>query len=243
MIHAHRSILLRPRSFALAAFALAVAVTLVTATTAGATPLKRWQGLRWHTNTTGSVTVAQSHRALRFALPATLTSDATATYYTRCKVGRNFAAQVHYRLVVWPPANGVRVGLLVNNPDYPTQPDDSVTTERTSFGATGDVGSGENYVQNGIASGGGFIVQPTAAMRGTLRVVQHGGTITSKYRDATTGGQFVTITDSAANPAIAPDYGAPVSLGLQVWSGPPVFAGPAKVALTKFRITSGHCTI
>lgn len=237
----HRSILLRPRSLALAAFALAVTVTLVTATTAGATPLKRWQGLRWHTKTTGSVTVAQSLRALRFSLPSALTSDATATYYTRCRVGHSFAAQVHYRLVVWPPANGVRVGLLVNNPDYPTQPD-SVTTERTSFSATGDVGSGENYVQNGIASGGGFIVQPTAALRGTLRVVQQGGTITSQYRDATTGGHFVTITDSAANPAIAPDYGARVTLGLQVWSGPPVFAGPAKVTLTKFRITSGHCT-
>src|SRR6185312_5193437 len=237
----HRSILLRPRSLALAAFALAVTVTLVTATTAGATPLKRWQGLRWHTKTTGSVTVAQSPRALRFALPSALAGDATATYYTRCRVGHSFAAQVHYRLVVWPPANGVRVGLLVNNPDYPMQLD-SVTTERTSFGATGDVGSGESYLQNGIASGGGFIVQPTAAMRGTLRVVQQGGTITSQYRDATTGGHFVTITDSAANPAIAPDYGARVSLGLQVWSGPPVFAGPAKVTLTRFRITSGHCT-
>ena len=237
----NRSIIPRPRSLALAAFALALAVTLVTASTAGATPLKRWQGLRWHTKTTGSVTVAQSRRALRFTLPSALTSDATATYYTRCRVGRNFAAQVHYRLLVWPPANGVRVGLLVNNPDYPTQRD-SVTTERTSFGATGDVGSGENYLQNGIASGGGFIVEPTAAMRGTLRVVQQGGTITSQYRDATTGGQFVTITDSAANPAIAPDYGARVSLGLQVWSGPPVFAGPAKVTLTKFRITSGNCT-
>ena len=223
----NRSIIRRPRSLALAAFALALAVTLVTASTAGATPLKRWQGLRWHTKTTGSVTVAQSRRALRFTLPSALTSDATATYYTRCRVGRNFAAQVHYRLLVWPPANGVRVGLLVNNPDYPTQTD-SVTTERTSFGATGDVGSGENYLQNGIASGGGFIVEPTAAMRGTLRVVQQGGTITSQYRDATTGGQFVTITDSAANPAIAPDYGARVSLGLQVWSGPPVFAGPRR---------------
>jgi len=164
MIHAHRSTFLRPRTFALAAFVLAVTVSLVTATTAGATPLKRWQGLRWHKATTGSVTVSQSRRALRFTLPSTLTGDATATYYTRCKMGHNFAAQVRYRLVVWPPANGVRVGLLVNNPDYPAQLDNSVTTERTSFGATGDVGSGENYVQNGIASGGGFIVQPTAAM-------------------------------------------------------------------------------
>ena len=242
MISNERPILLRPRYVAAAALALAVTVSLVAATTAGATPLKRWQGLRWHTTTTGSVTVAQSHRALRISMPAVLTSDATATYFTRCRVGSNFAAQVHYRLVVWPPANGVRVGLLVNNPDYPAQPNDSVTTERTSFGATGDVGAGENYIQNGIASGGGFIVQQTAAMSGTLRVVQHGGTITSEYRDATTGGHFAVITDSAANPAIAPDYGARVSLGLQVWSGPPVFAGPAKVTLTRFRITSGHCT-
>jgi hypothetical protein len=226
---------LLPRALALGALALAVTVSLVTAASAGAAPLKRWQGLRWHKTTTGSVTVSQSRRALRFAMPSVLTSDATATYYTRCRVGSNFAAQVHYRLVEWPPANGVRVGLLVNNPDYPAQTD-SVTTERTSFGATGDVGSGENYVQNGISSGGGFVVAPTSAMSGTLRVVQHAGTITSMYRDATTGGRFVTL-------AGAPDYGAPVSLGLQVWSGPPVFAGPAKVTLTKFRITSGHCRI
>ena len=67
------------------------------------------------------------------------TADPTATYFTRCRVGHDFAAQVHYRLAVWPPANGVRVGLLVNNPDYPAQTG-SVTTERTSFGASGDVG-------------------------------------------------------------------------------------------------------
>ena len=79
-------------------------------------------------------------------------------------------------------------------------------------------------------------------MSGTLRVVDHAGTITSMYRDATTGGRFAVITDPLANPAIAPDYGARVSLGLQVWSGPPVFAGPTNVTLTKFRITKGHCT-
>jgi hypothetical protein len=241
MISPERPVILRPRSPALAAFALAVTVTLVTATTAGAAPLKRWQGYRWHTSSKGGAMVFQTRRALRIAMPSVATADPTATYFTRCRVGHNFAAQVHYRLVVWPPANGVRVGLLVNNPDYPAQTD-SVTTERTSFGPSGDVGVGENYLQNGISSGGGFIVQPTAAMSGTLRVVQHGGMITSKYRDASTGGQFVTITDSLNNPAIAPDYGARVSLGLQVWSGLPVFTGPANVTLTKFRITSGHCT-
>lgn len=241
MIFPQRPALLRPRSFAVAAFALAVAVTLVTVATAGAAPLKHWQGYRWHTSTKGGATVLQSRRALRIAMPAVATADPTATYFTRCRVGHRFAAQVHYRLALWPPANGVRVGLLVNNPDYPAQPE-SVTTERTSFGASGDVGTGENYVQNGISSGGGFIVQPTTAMSGTLRVVQHAGMITSKYRDATTAGHFVTITDPLNNPAIAPDYEARVSLGLQVWSGLPVFTGPAKVTLTKFRITRGHCT-
>jgi hypothetical protein len=234
MISPQRPVLLRPRSLAAAAFVAAVMVTLATAATAGAAPLKHWQGYRWHTSTKGGATVFQSRRALRIAMPAVATADPTATYFTRCRVGRDFAAQVHYRLAVWPPANGVRVGLLVNNPDYPAQTD-SVTTERTSFGASGDVGSGENYVENGISSGGGFVVQPTAAMSGTLRVVQHAGTITSEYRDATTGGHFVAFAD-------APDYGARVSLGLQVWSGLPVYAGPATVKLTKFRITSGHCT-
>ncbi len=241
MISPERPVLLRPRSLAAAALAAALTVTLVTAASAAAAPLKHWQGLRWHTSAKGGATVVQSRRALRISMPALATADPTATYFTRCRLGSNFTAQVHYRLARWPPANGVRVGLLVNNPDYPAQPD-SVTTERTSFGASGDVGVGENYIQNGISSGGGFIVQPTAAMSGTLRVVQHLGTITSQYRDATTGGHFATITDALANPAISPDYGARVSLGLQVWSGLPVFAGPAKVTLTKFRITSGHCT-
>jgi hypothetical protein len=241
MISPQRPVFLRPRSVAVAAFATAVTVTLATAATAGAAPLKHWQGYRWHTSAKGGAMVVQSRRALRIAMPPLATADPTATYFTRCRVGHNFAAQVHYRLAVWPPANGVRVGLLVNNPDYPAQTD-SVTTERTSFGASGDVGAGESYLQNGISSGGGFIVQHTAAMSGTLRVVQHAGWITSMYRDATTGGHFATITDALNNPAIAPDYGARVSLGLQVWSGLPVYAGPAKVTLTKFRITSGRCT-
>jgi hypothetical protein len=241
MISPERSVLLRPRRLAVGALALAVTVTLVTAATAGAAPSKRWQGYRWHTSTKGGAMVFQSRRSLRVAMPAVASADPTATYFTRCRVGHDFAAQVHYRLALWPPANGVRVGLLVNNPDYPAQTD-SVTTERTSFGASGDVGVGESYLQNGISSGGGFIVQPTAAMSGTLRVVQHGGAITSKYRDASTGGHFVTITDPLNTPAIAPDYGARVSLGLQVWSGLPLYAGPAQVTLTKFRITSGRCS-
>jgi hypothetical protein len=226
--------MISPQRPVLLAVATAVTLTLATAGTAAAAPLKHWQGYRWHTSAKGGATVFQSRRALRIAMPAVPTADPTATYFTRCRVGRDFAARVHYRLALWPPANGVRVGLLVNNPDYPAQTD-SVTTERTSFGASGDVGSGENYVENGISSGGGFVVEPTAAMSGTLRVVQHAGTITSMYRDATTGGSFVTL-------AVAPDYGARVSLGLQVWSGLPVYAGPAKVTLTRFRITSGHCT-
>ena len=241
MISPQRPILLRPRSLAVAAFVTAVTVTLATAASAGAAPLKHWQGYRWHTSAKGGATVFQSRRALRIAMPALPTADPAATYFTRCRVGHDFAAQVHYRLAVWPPQNGVRVGLLVNNPDYPAQTD-SVTTERTSFGASGDVGTGENYLQNGISSGGEFIVQPTAATSGTLRVVQHAGWITSMYRDATTGGQFVTIADPLNNPAIAPDFRARVSLGLQVWSGLPVYAGPARVTLTNFRITSGNCT-
>jgi len=44
MISSQRPVLLRPRSFPVAAFATAVTVILATAATAGATPLKHWQG-------------------------------------------------------------------------------------------------------------------------------------------------------------------------------------------------------
>ena len=173
-------------------------------------------------------------------MPASPVSDSVyATYTTRCKLSGSFTARIHYRLVSRPSNNGVRVGLLVDNPNYPANPN-GVTTERTSFGAS-DVGVGENYVQNGIDTGGDLIEHATGATTGVLRVLVRRGFIRSQYADATTSWKPRLIRDSAGDVARAPAYHGHVSLGLQVWAAPPMFAGPARVTLTRFRITRGHC--
>ena len=100
----------------------------------------------------------QTSKQLSFTLGTSGTADLQGTYYTDCTIAGAFTAKVHYTLNTWPSANGVRVGLLVNNPDYPF-PSGSVTAERTSFAASGDVSTGEKYVSNGTDSGGGFVTK------------------------------------------------------------------------------------
>ena len=126
---------------------------------------KTWGGRVWNTATTGNVTVAQGTK-LTFTLGTGGTADPQGTYYTDCTIAGAFTAKVHYALNAWPAANGVHVGLLVNNPDYGFARNGSVTAERTSFAASGDVSTGEKYVSNGADSGGGFVTLPTAATGG-----------------------------------------------------------------------------
>jgi hypothetical protein len=160
-----------------------------------------------------------------------------ANYTTACTITAPFAAQVHYGLTTWPTANGTRVGLLV---DDPLDPQAAVTTERTSFGNEAG-GPGEKYIQNASDVASGLTIQPTAATTGTLRVVDQNGTLTSEYRDATSGGGFVVIHNPQGHQAQAPDFGAPVTLGLQVWAASPVYAGPTVVTFGEFEITQGSC--
>ena len=140
---------------------------------------------------------------------------------------------MHYTLNTWPSTNGVRVGLLVNNPDSAFTPG-SVTAERTSFAASGDVDTGEKYAANGTDSGGGFVTKPTSATSGDLRVRVASGNYNMEYRDGTTAGAWKPI-------GTAPVYPGSVSLGLQVWSGLSLFTGPVKVTLSGFAISKGVC--
>ena len=124
---------------------------------------RTWSGRVWNTVQQGDVAVAQpSAKKLTFTLGTGGTSDLQGTYYTDCTIAGALTAKVHYTLNTWPSTNGVRVGLLVNNPDYAFTPG-SVTAERTSFAASGDVDTGEKYAANGTDSGGGFVTKPTSA--------------------------------------------------------------------------------
>ena len=111
--------------------------------------------------------------------------------------------RVHYNLVSWPAANSVRVGLLVNDPDYPS-PDGSLAVERTSFAARGDVGRGENYVMDAVDPGGPFQTVPDPVDHGDLRAKQKGAVITTYYKDSTTGGKWQKIGTSPAYASRSP---------------------------------------
>jgi hypothetical protein len=196
---------------------------------------KTWSGGIWNTVKQGNVTIspASSATKLKFTLGTGGTADPLGLYYTDCTIAGAFTAKVHYTLNTWPAHNGVRVGLLVNNPDFAFTPG-SVTAERTSFAASGDVDTGEKYAGNGTDSGGGFVTKPTAATSGDLRVRVASGKYTMEYRDATTAGAWKPINT-------APLYPGSVSLGLQVWSGLSLFTGPVKVTLSGFAILKGVC--
>lgn len=195
---------------------------------------RTWSGRVWNTVQQGDVAVAQpSAKKLTFTLGTGGTSDLQGTYYTDCTIAGALTAKVHYTLNTWPSTNGVRVGLLVNNPDYAFTPG-SVTAERTSFAASGDVDTGEKYAANGTDSGGGFVTKPTSATSGDLRVRVASGNYNMEYRDGTTAGAWKPI-------GTAPVYPGSVSLGLQVWSGLSLFTGPVKVTLSGFAISKGVC--
>jgi hypothetical protein len=195
---------------------------------------KTWNGGVWNTIKQGNMTISPAATAtkLKFVLNGG-GADMLGTYYTDCTIAGAFTAKVHYTLNTWPAANGVRVGLLVNNPDYPFTAG-SDTAERTSFASSGDVSTGEKYVANGSSSGGGFVTKATSATSGDLRVRVAAGKYNMEYRDGTTAGVWRPI-------GTAPVYPGSVSLGLQVWASNALFHGPVKVTLSGFAISKGVC--
>ena len=80
---------------------------------------KTWSGGVWNTVKQGNVTIspAASATKLKFSLGREGRRP-VGPYYTDCTIAGAFTAKVHYTLNTWPADNGVRVGLLVNNPDY-----------------------------------------------------------------------------------------------------------------------------
>ena len=191
-----------------------------------------WRGLVWNVSSSGDTVVKQTTTSLTVAIGTGRAAEPASTYTSDCVATGDFDVRVHYNLVSWPAANSVRVGLLVNNPDYPS-PNGSLTVERTSFAATGDVGTGENYVMNAVDPGGPFQTVPTGSTTGDLRANQKGAVITTYYKDSTTGGKWQKIGTS-------PAYTEPVTVGLQIWGDMDQLPGPVKAKFTKFKAT-GDC--
>jgi hypothetical protein len=81
--------------------------------------------------------------------------------------------------------------------------------------------------------GGDVVSEDASAGTGDLRVKQKGGTITARYRDASTNAKWRTIGTS-------PAYTEPVSLGLRVWGERDAIPSDVAVKLTTFRFT-GLC--
>jgi len=167
------------------------------------------EGVGRDVSSAGNTVVTQTSSSLTVKFGTGTTTDPISTYVSDCVALGDFDARVLYNLVTWPAANSVRVGVLVNNPDYPS-PNGSLTVERTSFAARGDVGTGENYVMDAVDPGGPFETVPTTATTGDLRAKQKGAVITTYYKDSTTGGKWQKIDTS-------PAYTEPVTLGLQIW--------------------------
>ncbi len=192
-----------------------------------------WRGLTWNVKTAGDVQVTQSPKTLAVTIGTRTGAQPVATYFSDCTITGDFDVHLHYVLNTWPAASSVRAALLVNNPTYPS-PNGSVTLERTSFAATGDVGSGENYVFNAVDSGGGFLAKPTAALSGDLRVRQLSGAITTYYRDSTTAGKWKKLGTTLG-------YPGSVTLGLQIWGDQTKLPGPVTATFSKFTLTKGLC--
>jgi hypothetical protein len=186
-----------------------------------------WKTFLWNTATTGDATVKQTATKLTFDLGTDPTDDPSATYFTDCVAIGDFDARSHYKLTTWPARNSVRVGLLVNNPTYPS-PAGSLSVQRASLT------TGESYVLDATDPGGGVVTQATSETSGDLRVKQQGDTIRALYRDASTGNKWNTLDTS-------PAYTGAVSLGVSVWGEIDVIPSDVQVKLTKFKLTRGLC--
>ena len=174
-----------------------------------------WRKFLWNVASTGDGTVTQSSTGLSMRLGSGPKDDPSSTYFTDCVVVGDFDARVHYKLTSWPPLSSVHAGLLVNNPAYPDTAG-SLSMERTS-----SVSDGESYVLDATDPGGGLLTLPTTATSGDLRVEQEAGTITARYRDASTSNKWKKLDTS-------PAYTAPVSIGLSAWAMPTRSRAPSR---------------
>jgi hypothetical protein len=138
----------------------------------------------------------------------------SAGVYSRCTIGGDFDTQVDYRLLAWPPLNGVHVSFSVGN----------LTVFRSNDGGL-----------DGLAAyfppiGGGIVAD--ARMSGTLRITRSGALVNGYYRGAT--GAWVKLNSRGGSTG-------PMNVGLSLWTTRSVVgAQEVRVAFDNFRVTRGQ---
>jgi Dolichyl-phosphate-mannose-protein mannosyltransferase len=123
--------------------------------------------------------------------------DNSARLSSLCKLRGDFDVQLHYRLVKWPPSNGVRVGLIAqeSNTDDKLIHNHLKGVERISFGSKMDFPGKPREVYAAHFNGGVYIINATRQinltndmpinsmidMSGKLRIVRSGLNTTGYY--------------------------------------------------------------
>jgi hypothetical protein len=149
------------------------------------------------------------------------------TVWLNCRIRGDFDAQVSYRLVDWPPSNGIRLGIGVS-PNTQNLP----LTSTTLLGPTGRGGGLRTIISERISlkrgvdtshpNGGEFYAAemngresrlfPTANREGQLRVTREANEFTAWYWDRV-GRLWIPTGQWTVNPDVIDDEW----VGLQLW--------------------------
>ncbi len=165
----------------------------------------------------GGATIAETNQRVEIFFPYTSVMP-SAGYTSKCTMSGDYDVQVDYQLLVWPPQNGVRVGLAATPGGI---------TERVSYGANDPSGPSEVYLRDFGA--GPFGTTGTGDTSGKLRLVRTGSTLTPYYYSSA----WVALPSGATSTA-------PAVIALNVWSDDSHFTGhDVRVAFDNFIVNAG----
>ncbi|HTE20880.1 MAG TPA: hypothetical protein VK689_21150, partial [Armatimonadota bacterium] len=169
----------------------------------------------------------EREQRLEVRLPAT--SSGEDFFYgvtTRPLFRGDLDAQVDFQMLDYPPANGVRLGIIIQGPEGgPT------ALQRTSFSERElSAGPREGYL---LHSGDELEQHPSEDLAGKLRLTRVGTTVTGYFWDAATEAwvPFASLPGTDTN----------VHISLAVWSHDRAFADQdVRVAFDNFVVNSGQ---
>jgi hypothetical protein len=167
--------------------------------------------------------IAEVNQELQFTMP----SNSSGTEFGSRLVSHfllrgDFDIHVDFSLLQWPYYNGVRTAIGLTDSPY-----DDYGVARSSLSASESSGAQEVYV----ADFGPFVLVPTQAFTGKLRLVRSGDTQTGYYSNA---GEWIPILmDSAPTSDIA--------IQLHAWSHDYAFQHQdVRAAFDNFTVTTGQ---
>ena len=187
-------------------------------------------GAVWNTQIVGTGPfVTATNQSVIITLPANSLNDPQNPVFSgglgsRCLLGGDFDAQVDFKLLLWPPDSGVRVGIVVTDAPIPA-------VERTAFGPTEALTlPREVYLTHFVDGVQG--ITATNDLNGTLRIVRSGSLLSGYYHSAN-GWILIHTGPSPAS--------GPVHFGFRAWSHNMIFGlHDAKVGFNNFTASSGQ---